>query len=110
MITVATQQPADLLNKIKAAIRDGSVETWAFAPGDGFTHATRDGQWEGHAHLEPSAKASELVLRYVPTKPREPDAPDSATLRGVYHGRFIEMLVTHFRDDLDEITVSFTKK
>lgn len=106
MITVATSDPAGLLLKVRKSIRDRRVRTWSYDEDEGFRHTASGGQWEQHAHLEPILMMGALRFRYRITTPRLPAAPKPAALRGVYHGRFVEMLVTHFRDDFTQITVS----
>ena len=81
-----------LLDEIKKAIDDGQVETWAY-DGDGdFTHTTHDRQWEERAWLRPGIRDDRLLLNIIFAS----NETHKRLVYGVYHGRFIEMAVTHF--------------
>lgn len=91
-VQVATTNPTALLDRIKKDIDDSKIETWAYDSEGDFTH-TAD-QWDKKAWLRPSISGTTLELKIVWPK----DSPQDAAVRGVYLGRFIEMLVTHFPD------------
>ena len=89
-IIVQTSTPKALLAAIRKAIDDGEVATWSYDEDGDFTH-TPD-QWTGKAWLRPYTGAGVLsfgLLGHTGTVMTKP-------LYGVYHGRFIEMLLTHF--------------
>jgi hypothetical protein len=56
-----------------------------------FFHDTADGQWKGEAWLHPTVGKGALVLNVIP-----PKKGVSKEAYAVYHGRFIEMLLSHF--------------
>jgi hypothetical protein len=89
-ITVYTANPKDLLAAIKQAINDDRVRTWSYDSEGDFTHTAE--QWKDNAWLRPREEEARLILNVL--------APRSKTLSkttyGIYHGRFIEMLLTHF--------------
>ena len=89
-ISIRTATPKALLAKIKKAIDDGHVETWSYDEDGDFTHNVP--QWKNKAWLRPKVEAG--VLRLGILRPR--DVEMSYEVYGVYHGRFIEMVVTHF--------------
>lgn len=89
-IRVTTSQPGALLAAIKKAIDDRRVETWSYDSDGDFTHTPP--QWARKAWLRPRVEIGALVLSII--------NPQGVTLTkevyGVYHGRFIEMLLAHF--------------
>lgn len=88
-IFVSTQNPAALLAAIKKSIDDKQVVTWSYDSDGDFTHDVD--QWRRLAWLRPKVEPNRLAFGIV--------APNnqkiSHTVYGVYHGRFIEMLLTH---------------
>lgn len=89
-IVVSTDTPKGLLAAIKAEIDAGRIETWEYDSDGDFTHSPE--QWRQKAWLRPSTGSGELVLGILgPTNQKM-----SRVVYAVYHGRFIEMLLTHF--------------
>lgn len=78
-----------LLRKVRHAIDEGIVRTWSYDEDGDFTHV---GQWKNVAWLRPKAREELLSLTILP--PRE--LPITRAVYGVYHGRFVEMLLSHF--------------
>ncbi len=89
-IRVVTSQPQALLVAIKQAINQGRVETWRYDKDGDFTHTPP--QWVNKCWLRPRIGAGELVFTTVPPQ----GIGLSKEIYGVYHGRFIEMLLVHF--------------
>jgi len=91
-IRVETSNPQALLAAVKEAIRKDKVRTWS-CDGDGdFTHSAD--QWNLKAWLRPSLESGALLLRILPPKGQQ----ITKEVYGIYHGRFIEMLLVHFDD------------
>jgi hypothetical protein len=89
-VHVYTPQPSGLLLAIKKAIDEKRVETWTYDSDGDFTHVPL--QWYRKAWLRPSVQSGLLVLNTLtPGGTRL-----SREVYGVYHGRFIEMLLAHF--------------
>lgn len=101
-IIVQTNNPTGLLASIKKAIDNKEVETWSYDNDGDFTHTPE--QWHKKAWLRPRIYPNELRFGILGPK----DVKLSKTIYGVYHGRFIEMLLSHF--DNSFITVSATAK
>ena len=91
-ISIRTDTPKALLANIKKAIDDGHVETWSYDEDGDFTHTGL--QWKGKAWLRPKVELGALRLGILGQKAVEM----TRAVYGVYHGRFIEMVVTHFDD------------
>jgi hypothetical protein len=94
MVNVQTGAPQGLLTKIKRAIDAGHVATWEYDKDGDFTHTPT--QWRRKAWLRPSVESGALVLTLI----RHKEGVTTQEVYGVYHGRFIEMLLAHFRNDL----------
>jgi hypothetical protein len=89
-IVVRTDRPQGLLAAIKAEIDAGKIDTWRYDSDGDFSHSPD--QWRHKAWLRPSTGAGELVFKILtPTNQKM-----SRVVYAVYHGRFIEMLLTHF--------------
>lgn len=91
-IHVRTSDPSGLLSAIRQSIDDGKIKTWSYDKDGDFTH-TAD-QWINLAWLRPSISDDKLTFNTVPPRTQH----ISIRIYGVYHGRFIEMLLSHFDD------------
>ena len=89
-IIVSTASPYTLLSAIKLAIDARNIETWEYDSDGDFIHSPP--QWKGKAWLRPVVQESRLILRIMTPQ----GTHMSRTVYAVYHGRFIEMLLTHF--------------
>jgi len=89
-ITVRTGNPFGLLAALRKAIDDKHIQTWSYDAQGDFTHTPA--QWSGKAWLRPSVGAGTLVFGLLGQK----NVVMKKSVYGVYHGRFIEELLTHF--------------
>ncbi|PRG53775.1 hypothetical protein C6V06_12930 [Burkholderia gladioli] len=99
-ITVYTNNPQKLLDDIKKEIDSKSIVTWAY-DGDGDFYHTPD-QWSGKAWLRPSVQSGILLFSILGQKA----IVMQKDVYGVYHGRFIEMLLTHFDNSFSNATAT----
>jgi hypothetical protein len=82
------------------AIDEDRVRTWSY-DGDGdFTHTAE--QWKNKAWLRPREEDDRLILNVLAARGQ----PLSKLLYGIYHGRFIEMLLTHFDEKFTRTSAS----
>lgn len=88
-LAFATPIPGDLLIHFKKLIDQKHVVTWAHNRDGDFTH-TPD-QWRGKAWLRPSIQGGQLTFSIL----RPHGAVVSSVVYAVYHGRFIEAMLTH---------------
>jgi hypothetical protein len=88
-ITFETSTPNKLLAAFKKAIDDGRVVTWAIDSDGDFYH-TPD-QWKSLAYLTASVVEGERLMLNFFTRTTKA----SKAAYGVYHGRFIESMLTH---------------
>jgi hypothetical protein len=93
MVKVSTKNPQGLLNSIYKAIDSKKIETWTYNSSKDLTHSPT--QWKNKAVLRPSVHQGEL--RLCIRKYGELEITDE--VYAVYHGRSIEMLISHFEDD-----------
>ena len=102
-IKVRTNDPLGLLAAIKKAIDNGHVVTWSYDKDGDFTHTTQ--QWKDQAWLKPEVKEKEGELNFSILKPKNVERI-SDEIHGIYHGRFSEMLLAHFRAKIREIVLT----
>lgn len=89
MLTLSAVNPQRLLDALKEGIRKGHITTWSEQNGY-FTHTPS--QWARKAWMLPSIYGSELRFAIV----RAQGEPLTKEIYGVYHGRFLEMMLAHF--------------
>jgi hypothetical protein len=107
-VRLFTKSASALLVAIKGAIDAGHVDTWTYDSVGDFTHTTHDRQWENRAWLKPSIRKDRLLLNIIFAS----NETQKRLVYGVYHGRFIEMAVTHFPAKFAEgvATANMTKE
>ena len=104
-IYVKTSNPKEIISKIKHGIEKGKIDTWKCDSNDYFRHTQN--LWDeiikgNDMFFKPIYSNGKLIFGLTCNKkqqlPRKP--------YGIYHGRFIEMLINHCSDFIDEISVS----
>jgi hypothetical protein len=85
-----TEFPKKLLAAYKKAVDDGRVNTWSYDSDGDFTHTAE--QWNKKAWLRPKINEGNALIFYLLT-PEETEL--STTVYAIYHGRFIESMLTH---------------
>jgi len=88
-----TSDPEELLSRIRSAIDDSLIETWSYDHDGDFTHTAR--QWVNEAWLRPSVSNNRLSFYIIPPQGKT----ISRTVYAIYHGRFIEAVLSHFDHD-----------
>lgn len=84
-----TSDSEKLLKVFKEKIDDKSILTWSYDSDGDFTHTVP--QWEKLAWLRPRIQSGKLVFYIVCPKDRK----ISVTTYAIYHGRFIESMLSH---------------
>jgi hypothetical protein len=102
-IVVNTPNPKGLLEGIKKGIDKGTVDTWIYDKDGDFTHEPE--QWKNQAWLRPHISFG--ILQFGLLGPK--DTIITKTVYGVHHGRFIEMLLTHFDKEFSNTTATAQK-
>ena len=99
-LNVQCTDPAGLLEAIRKAIRERDVDTWLMDKDGDFTHSPE--QWRYKAWLRPRVRDEFLVLNILGRK----NEKMSKTIYAVYHGRFAEMLLTHFDGEFNRVSAT----
>jgi hypothetical protein len=99
-IYVMTEEPSDLVRRIREGINNHNIETWLCDEEGDFTHDTD--QWRYHAWMTPIIEQERVVFGVICRKDRNLSITDYA----IYHGRFVEMLLRHFDKVCKDIKVS----
>lgn len=99
-IFVTTQMPKKLLTSIRKAISEEHVATWSLHGEDYFTHSAE--QWTRRAWFRARIEEKRIVFNIVPPKGKVV----SRAVYGIYHGRFIEMLLNHFDKDFESASAT----
>jgi len=99
-VRVFCNNPQQLLVDIKDAIRAGRVKTWTLDNDGDFTHAPE--QWANKAWFRPVVGDDRVVFNILGQTTQNM----SKRIYGVYHGRFIEMLLTHFDQKFSRATAT----
>ena len=95
---ISTSTPNALLKLIKKAIDDKEIDTWEYDKDGDFTHTPT--QWRGKAWLRPQVKPKILQFNVIENK----KITLTKEINGVYHGRFIEMLLAHFEAKFSNVS------
>lgn len=88
-VNFESRDPTNLLATFKKAIDEGRVDTWSYDKDGNFTHTPP--QWRDQAVLRPTILNGWLVMNFYLRKGQKA----SKALYAVYHGRFIESMLTH---------------
>ncbi len=99
-IFVETNTPQSLVDKIKEAIDQNKIDTWSYDSDGDFTHNVD--QWRYNAWIRPIVEDKRVVFAIL----GRTDVPLSVVDYGVYHGRFVEMLLNHLDSQCSNITVT----
>jgi len=101
-IFVKTNTPEMLVENIKKKIGEHRIDTWSVDSDNDFTHNVD--QWRNRAWIR--YKVEREFGRVVFFVICRRDANMTIVEYAVYHGRFVEMLLTHFDRECDTIEVS----
>jgi hypothetical protein len=99
-ILVTTPKPNTLVKSIKQKIDEEVIVTWLYDNDGDFSHSPD--QWEYKAWLRPIIKEGMVIFKIIAPI----DKHLSTRTYAVYHGRFIEMLLSHFDGLFSEISAS----
>ena len=102
-IIVNTNNPEHMLSKIKEAIDNGKIDTWNYDADGDFTHTPK--QWIDTAWLRPVVASGSLIFGLIGKR----NDQMTKVIYAVYHGRFVEMLLTHFDDDFSAANTTSKK-
>ncbi|MDM8556915.1 hypothetical protein QUF75_19485 [Desulfococcaceae bacterium HSG7] len=92
-VMVYAEEPKWLLNAIYEELEDNEITTWKCDNEGDLTHSPS--QWRHIAWMRPRVRKGRLIFNIIAGEDIV-----SKRIYGVYHGRLIEMLLTHFDDDI----------
>jgi len=102
-IIIRTSNPQDLLYKLNVAISEERIKTW-LVDEDGDYSATPD-KWKYKAWFRPCCiNKEEALLTFGIVKSMEYTL--TCEIYGVYHGRFIATLLSHFDEMINHIEIT----
>ena len=88
-LTFRTSDPQGLLQAFKRGIDKNEIVTWTYDKDGDFTHTPE--QWRSKAWLRPDIQSGQLYFYILGQKNKQM----SKAVYAVYHGRFIESVLTH---------------
>lgn len=102
-ILIHTANPVAFVVQIRNKINEGTIETWMTDSQGDFTHSPH--QWRYCSWFRPyllDEDGYNLVFVIIPSKKHL----FTRTLYGLYHGRFTEMLLTHFGAQITKFKIT----
>jgi len=99
-IYVKTANPRKLVDDINEKINNSAINTWSIDKDGDYTHTAQ--QWQFHAWVHPIVETERVVFAIWGRVSEDMSVVDYA----IYHGRFVEMLLTHFDHQCTKIEVS----
>jgi hypothetical protein len=101
-IVVFTDTPQKLLDDLRRAIENATIETWERTPVGNLTLTAMRGRWKNKAWLRPSIEKNKVRFNII----RPKGGSVSKEVYAVYHGRFSQMLLMHFDSSISRIQLS----
>ena len=98
-IYISTDNPQGLLDNIRKSIENQTIQTWNEDSEGDFTHVS---QCKEKAWFKPFVQQNRLDLGLIGRK----DEDMTKMIYGIYHGRFSEMLLTHFDSMINSIELT----
>jgi hypothetical protein len=99
-VRVFTGNPKSLMLLIKEAITNEKVQTWTLDSDGDLTHSPE--QWKDRAWFRPKLFDDRIVFHILGPTSKVLTRTDYA----VFHGRLIEMLLTHFDEKFTRATAT----
>ena len=90
-IALRTDNPESIVDDIRALIDAGEIISWGYDADGDFTHS---GQWKNKAWISTIINGEELTFYIVGRKSVQMELSECA----VFHGLFVELLLTSFSD------------
>lgn len=103
-IKLAEGVKADTLyTKIQNLCEQNQALTWTIDDDGDFTHTTQQWNMEAWMHYNRGSDALQVAVYGII---RRKDKPMSKVVYAIYHGRFAEMLLTHFDNLITDIQIT----
>ena len=104
-LIVKTNIATDLKQEIQKAIAEKKIDTWLIDDDGDFTHSPE--QWFCKAWMRLVDIDEEKILKFGIIGNKQVRMTKS--LYAIYHGRFAEMLLSHFDEEIDSIEITSNK-
>ena len=101
-IYVKTSSPYMLVDSIKEKIKSQTIKTWSVDNDGDMTHTAEQWRYNAWMRVKIEPELNRIVFYIICRNDRNLSVADYA----VYHGRFVEMLLTHFDKDCQSIEVT----
>lgn len=100
-ILLKTKHTVRILDDIKKKIDAHEIDTWSYDSDNDFTHCVQ--QWEKKAWIRPKVEIekSQIVFYMIGRK----GVVMSKDIYSVYQGRFLEMLLKNYANEVDAIEI-----
>ncbi len=89
-LIVKSEKPAELVDSIKKAIDAKKIDTWTYDASGDFTHSPD--QWKNKGWMRPKIENGQVRFIFLGNN----DFVTTRPMYAVFHGRFAEMLLSHF--------------
>lgn len=101
-ITIYTSNPRQLHNLIREHIENGDIKTWEVDSDGDYTHMPDQWHKVGWIHPTQVIEDDRLIYGFIGRN----KIPTTKTEYAIYHGRFAEMILTHFDTKVSKIEIS----
>lgn len=98
-IILKTKTPRGMIISIRKMIDSGEIDTWSYDKDGDFTHT---GQWANKAWFTPKIEDEKLTFLIVGRK----NVNMTLMEYSIYHGRFVELLLNHFPQEMHSLLVT----
>lgn len=106
-LIVNTSSPNELQKELTEKIINSKIDTWEFDEDGDFTHSPEQWRYKAWIHEPVYSKKNknQLIFGIIGNK----EVTMTKSLYAVYHGRFAEMLLSHFDEIIDNIEITAEK-
>ncbi len=106
-IIVSTPAPKAVIANLKSEIKNGRAHTWIHSfrptePWDSFSHNGEDNRLLFLASFSPTPIVGGVIFNLFSPGGR----PVEHGIWGVYHGRFVELILNHGGDSVEDVLVT----
>lgn len=107
-ILIKTNDPQQLLRDIKEAIDNNVIQTWSYDKDGDFTHTLE--QWKYNGWMRPHTEIINNNFNMSFGFLGNTSVVTTKAIYAVYHGRFAEMLLAHFDEQISNILLTSMPK
>lgn len=104
-VCILTKKPKRLSRKIKKAIKDQKIATWALDESGYLIHDTESEQWIEQAAFKMIPQTDKKRLLFI-LKKKQKNKKIKKSVYSTLQGHLTAMLISHFRDEFDYVIAS----